>query len=163
MDCCHACFSVSLIEGERILRQMQELVLHDPDLFSEIVGRAHASKGEWEKELAMASGNPQALSDQIARVRIRCPLLADDGRCVLYQARPVTCVVYGLPTELGGTGHVCGFSGFHAGQRYPTVKLDRINMFLVEMSRELGVLRQIPAARSTEKRSIHEIVLALAK
>ena len=66
--------------------------------------------------------------------RVRCPLLNDDNQCDLYDVRPITCRLYGIPTEIGGKAHTCGLSAFEEGKPYPTVKLDEIHKRLYEIS-----------------------------
>jgi Fe-S-cluster containining protein len=72
----------------------------------------------------------------MAAERVRCPLLNSDGLCDLYEYRPITCRLYGLPTAIGGIGHTCGRSGFVEGQQYPTVNLDMIQKRLYVISAE---------------------------
>ena len=48
-------------------------------------------------------------------------MLGPDDRCVLYEQRPVTCRLYGVPTAIHGKAHVCGKCGFARGGAYPTV------------------------------------------
>jgi Fe-S-cluster containining protein len=74
---------------------------------------------------------------QLAEERIRCPLLDGNEQCVLYETRPITCRLYGIPTAIGGRGHTCGISGFEPGEAYPTVHLDKINEQLQQISAEL--------------------------
>ena len=79
---------------------------------------------------------------EMAAERVRCPLLNSDGMCDLYEYRPITCRLYGLPTAIGGIGHTCGRSGFVEGQQYPTVNLDIIQKKLYEISAEfVGQIR----------------------
>jgi Fe-S-cluster containining protein len=73
----------------------------------------------------------------LAEERVPCPLLNDDKRCDLYERRPITCRVYGIPTSIGGKPHICKESGFKEGVSYPTVNLDNINDRLFELSKKL--------------------------
>ena len=34
---------------------------------------------------------------EIAATSVRCPLLDEENRCLLYDARPITCRLYGVP------------------------------------------------------------------
>jgi Fe-S-cluster containining protein len=76
-------------------------------------------------------------SDPLATARIRCPLLDDADRCILYSRRPLTCRVYGIPTKINGKGRVCGKTGFLPGETYPTFDLDEANRKMYDLSREL--------------------------
>lgn len=58
--------------------------------------------------------DPGVIMERAAQIKLRCPLLGQDDRCLLYAARPITCRVYGVPTAIAGQGHVCGFSAFAA-------------------------------------------------
>ena len=79
----------------------------------------------------------QAEAMKAAKARIRCPLLDSNDQCVLYDYRPITCRLYGIPTAIGGKGHVCGQSNFAAGASYPTVHLDKIQERLDRLSVEI--------------------------
>ena len=56
--------------------------------------------------------------------------------CDLYEHRPITCRLYGIPTSIGGVGHTCGKSGFVEGKQYPTVNLDLIQKKLYDIAAE---------------------------
>ena len=94
--------------------------------------------------------------EEAARIKCRCPLLGDDDRCLLYQARPITCRLYGVPTAIAGQGHVCGFAAFEKGKSYPTVYLDEIQSRLEDLSREIG------RAVNSRFRELHEVYVPLS-
>ena len=73
----------------------------------------------------------------MAEYRVPCPLLNDSNLCDLYDDRPITCRLYGVPTAIGGQGHTCGLSAFEPGKTYPTVNLDAIQNRLFEISNDL--------------------------
>jgi len=73
----------------------------------------------------------------MAEERVRCPLLNDDDMCDLYEYRPITCRLYGIPISIGGASHTCGLSAFAEGKQYPTVNLEKIQNKLYEISVEL--------------------------
>jgi Fe-S-cluster containining protein len=84
-------------------------------------------------------GKPEAeILENMAAQRVRCPALGEDDRCAIYEARPLTCRIYGVPTVIGGKAHTCGISGFEEGKSYPTVKLDAIYQRLYDISFELA-------------------------
>jgi hypothetical protein len=64
--------------------------------------------------------------------------------CELYDHRPITCRLYGIPTSIGGKGRTCSLSKFEGGKTYPTVDIDKIHGRLQEISGEL--LRDIASA-----------------
>lgn len=126
-DCCHAVFDVSLIEAVNLFRFFNTLPVEERKA---IVEASDNALGQWRE--ITDGGNDPALA------RIRCPLLADNGECRCYEARPVNCRTYGIPTEIHGKGHVCGLSGFAPGVSYPTVNLLQIQEALYRFSVDLA-------------------------
>jgi len=142
-DCCHALFDVSLVEALYLNTAFHERFPKGParerilDL-ADAADRAHYKL----KRKAVKAGEKgvatEAILADLARERIRCPLLGDDDRCVLYDCRPVTCRLYGVPLEIGGKAHSCGKSGFAPGGAYPTVKVEILQDRLFALSGELA-------------------------
>jgi Fe-S-cluster containining protein len=58
-----------------------------------------------------------AIFEKMAEERVRCPMLNDSDQCDIYEFRPITCRLYGIPTAIGGKGHTCGLSGFAKGKK----------------------------------------------
>jgi Fe-S-cluster containining protein len=83
-----------------------------------------------------AGKNEVEILMEIAAERVRCPLLNKDDMCDLYEYRPITCRLYGMPTSTGGISHTCGKSAFVEGKPYPTANLDVIQKKLYEISAE---------------------------
>lgn len=141
-DCCHALFDLTLVEAlylnanflERFSGREKSAVLERADEADRLV---HRLKREAFKAVREGAGSQEILA-QMAKVRVRCPLLDDEGACVMYDKRPVTCRIYGVPTAIGGQAHTCGKSGFEQGKAYPTVYLDRIQDKLYALSHELA-------------------------
>ncbi len=100
--------------------------------------------------------SPEAIMSVAAKVKMRCPLLDDEDRCLMYEARPITCRLYGVPTAIGGQGHVCGFSAFEKGRPYPTVHMDKMQARLEDLSKEIAT-----AAKSRFK-ELHEVYVPLS-
>lgn len=72
-DCCHQTFRISEIEGESMKLALAEL----PDQTrQDILRRARAYEPD---------------------TRTPCPVLSEEGRCRLYEARPRICRKYGIP------------------------------------------------------------------
>lgn len=126
-DCCHAVFDVSLAEAVNLQACFQQL---GPGVRRQISEAAHEAHQAWNQ--AMDSRFDSSL------VRIRCPLLDEQGICLCYEARPVNCRTYGIPTVIDGKGHVCGFSGFEPGKTYPTVNLASLQRILHDLSVRLA-------------------------
>lgn len=126
-DCCHAVFDVSLVEAHAMQRCLQGLSTAEREAVRQL---AILALRQWQ-ELAEQGGD-------LTRARIRCPLLDDQGGCRCYEVRPVNCRTYGIPTVIGGRGHVCGFSGFAPGLSYPTVNLEQVQRLLFDFSVRLA-------------------------
>ena len=141
-DCCHALFDLTLVEalflnqafGARFSGRERTRVLERADEADRLV---HRLKRDAYK--AVQEGKPaQEILLQMSKIKVRCPLLDDEGLCVMYDMRPVTCRIYGVPTAIGGEAHTCGKSAFEPGKPYPTVYLDRIQDRLYALSHELA-------------------------
>jgi len=126
-DCCQAVFDVSLVEAVNLQAHLQQLT---PAVREEIAVAAQEARHAWER--TMDAGPDPAVA------RIRCPLLDGQGLCLCYEARPVNCRTYGIPTVIDGKGHVCGFSGFEPGKTYPTVNLASLQQVLHNLSVQLA-------------------------
>ena len=88
--------------------------------------------------MAAQKGAPTSeVLEEVAKARVRCPMLGDDDLCSIYEHRPITCRLYGVPTAIGGEPHVCHKSGFKGGEKYPTVNMDIILDKLLNIGREL--------------------------
>ncbi|GFH62711.1 MAG: conserved hypothetical protein [Candidatus Desulfovibrio kirbyi] len=142
-DCCHALFDLSLVEAMYVKRAFEQAFAHGPQR-SAILARASETdraltrlkRGFFQKE---KNGLPQEkILACAAQTRLSCPLLDANARCLLYEARPITCRIYGVPTAIAGQGHVCGFSAFEKGRPYPTVHLDKLHARLDALTRELA-------------------------
>lgn len=140
-DCCHALFDLTLIEAlylnhkfnEQFAGSEKDALLDTANAADRLVARV---KRDAYRSLEQGKSEEQVLSG-LAQERVRCPLLDGSEKCVLYENRPITCRLYGIPTAIGGRGHTCGISGFEQGKPYPTVHLDKINEQLQQLSAEL--------------------------
>jgi len=70
-------------------------------------------------------------------VRIMCPLNRD-GRCMLYNYRPMICRLHGIPHEMRGPG--CGDFDRRSGD-HPYIAFDRTPLYM-EMARAEKALRE---------------------
>jgi len=164
-DCCHAVFLVSLAEASFIEKYLREYLLGaNRVMFERIAERAVEFRKELErleKELLVV-GNDRAASEKFGQWRIRCPMLGDDRRCAIYELRPMTCRAYGLPLSISGRGHVCGLSGFAKGNDYPTIKMDNIHRYLLELSQMVVKERELSHEIAGKREFLAEMVLRLA-
>jgi Fe-S-cluster containining protein len=140
-DCCHAIFDLTLIEALYINHRFKEKF--QAEARAQLDEKANRSdrqlvkiKRKAHQDLLDGKSEEEILAD-LARERVRCPLLNTQDLCDLYDHRPLTCRFYGIPTAIAGKGHTCGLSDFKQGEKYPTVNLDAINGRLQEISAEL--------------------------
>ncbi|MDD6181554.1 MAG: YkgJ family cysteine cluster protein [Desulfovibrionaceae bacterium] len=142
-DCCHALFDLSLVEAMYLNKLFVDTYPYGQQR-SDILERAMESdrrltrlKRDMYRATRDGRKTPEEVMAEVARLRMRCPLLGDDDRCLFYEQRPITCRLYGVPTAILGKGHVCGHSGFEKGKQYPTVHLDKIQERLHSLSTEI--------------------------
>ena len=132
-DCCHGVFDVSLVEAVNLLKQVKQL---NEELQLQVRQNSEKALADW---LMFSAGD----TIDPALVRVRCPLLNDNGQCLCHDDRPFSCRANGIPAEFNGAGHVCGLSGFDSGKSYPTVNLQHSQDLLYQLSvarggKELG-------------------------
>lgn len=160
-DCCYALFDLPLVEAMYINNAFLKKFAYGPER-SAILTRASETDRiltRFKRDLfrsEKAGERPEDIMAEAARHKMRCPLLDDDNRCLLYEARPITCRVYGVPTAIGGKGHVCGFASFEKGQSYPTVFMDKMYQHLNALSLEIQ--------KTVESRfhELHEVYVPLS-
>lgn len=139
-DCCYALFDLTLIEAIYLNYQFNKKFKgREREHLIEKSNRAdrkiHMIKRKAFKD-KKAGKNEVEILMELAGERARCPLLNDEDMCDLYEYRPITCRLYGLPTSTEGISHTCGRSEFVQGKAYPTVNLDVIQKKLYEISAE---------------------------
>lgn len=138
-DCCHALFDLSLIEAIYIKSKFDER-FKDEARSRLVVSANEADRKIYRikraayKDHEASKKSESEILKEIANHRVRCPLLNDANQCELYDARPITCRLYGIPIEIAGQGHTCGLSGFEPGTAYPTVKMEAIQQRLFDIS-----------------------------
>lgn len=142
-DCCHALFDLSLVEALYLNRAFRarfgfggprSAVLEAADQADRQATRLKRHYFQRAKQGA----TDEEILREAAQDRIRCPLLGPGDTCVLYESRPITCRLYGVPTAIHGQAHACGKCGFARGGAYPTVALDRIQDKLAALSRQVA-------------------------
>ena len=142
-DCCHALFDLSLVEAMYLNKSFIEN-FGDGEGRSNIITRANEADRKSYKLKRQAYRDSQAgvdtqtILENMARQRLRCPLLGSADACELYQHRPITCRLYGIPTAIGGKAHTCGKAAFEKGKPYPTVHMDKIQDRLIALSQEIA-------------------------
>ena len=137
-DCCYALFDLTLIEALYINHKFNRKIKgrQKADLLEKAnrVDRLiHKIKRQAYTDLQAGKSEDEILAE-LARERVRCPLINEAELCDLYDKRPLTCRFYGIPTAIGGQGHTCGKTEFKEGEQYPTVNLDVINSHFCEIN-----------------------------
>ncbi|MEH0019674.1 MAG: YkgJ family cysteine cluster protein [Desulfobacter sp.] len=159
-DCCYAIFDLTLIEALYLNHKFKEHFSgsEKADLIAvaDKTDRALAKmkrtafkevkKGEQELEIV----------GRMSQERVRCPLLGQDNLCQMYDNRPITCRVYGMPTSTAGASHICGRTNFVQGNAYPTLNMDKIYTQLQLLSAEL--VRDI----KSENIRMHELLIPVS-
>jgi Fe-S-cluster containining protein len=142
-DCCYALFDLTLIEALYINAQFRNKFSGETlEILMERCNRIDRTLFKLKKSAfkAVESGKAEnEILKEMAETRVRCPMLNDAQMCEIYEFRPLTCKLYGIPTAIGGQGYTCGLSAFEKGEKYPTANLDRIQNRLLELSMELAV------------------------
>ncbi len=140
-DCCHALFDLTVIEALYINHHFNRVF--DGPARERLLEKANRADRKIYKIKKSAYDDLQKgkteieILGSIAMERVRCPLLDESDTCELYDFRPITCRLYGIPTASDEVSHTCGKSGFVQGKPYPTVKLDQIHQRLYQMSADL--------------------------
>jgi Fe-S-cluster containining protein len=141
-DCCHAVFDVTLIEAvyinnhfnRSLNRKERRPILRRAE---KIDRQYYQIKRKLQKMYIDQGKPPEEVLSHLAEERVPCPMLNDEKLCDVYDKRPITCRVYGIPTSIGGKPHICKESGFKEGTAYPTVNMDNMNDRLFQLSKEL--------------------------
>jgi Fe-S-cluster containining protein len=136
-ECCHAVFGLFLIEAANLKQHFDKLDVQKKKDALMRCNEAERGLKRLEKKIELHGDDQEMQTLILARERIRCPLLDDNQECVLYEHRPITCRVYGIPTKIQGKTRVCGKTSFSQGVSYPVFDLDGVYRNLYALSREL--------------------------
>ena len=151
-DCCHALFDLSAIEALAIALAFLELPRQQRREARRRAGKAAAAFDQVMREAFQHQGEERLRL--LSRARVACPLL-EKGRCLLYQQRPLTCRLYGIPAAIEGQPRICRRARFQEGQTYPTVDLARVQSELERLSRlALQRIPNLPPGRRDVARAI---------
>lgn len=137
-DCCYALFDLTLIEA-------LYLNYHFKSNFTgserqDLLEKANAVDRKIYKlkrdafKKTSEGVSEEAVVEEMAKEKIRCPLLNDSDLCDFYEFRPVACRVYGAPLAIGGRGRTCGRTGFKPGEQYTTINMDVLHEQLRKLS-----------------------------
>lgn len=126
-DCCHALFDLSPMESISLALAFLDLPRQSR---REVLRRGQKAAEIFDQSLKQAFSltGTQRLA-ALSQARVPCPLL-QEGRCLLYETRPLTCRLYGIPVNVEGQARICHKARFLPGQTYPTVDLQQVQMEL---------------------------------
>lgn len=159
-DCCYALFDITLPEAIYINKKFNEdfsglersAIMQRAD---EADRQIHKLKRKVFK--ATQEGRPATeILMEVSKARVRCPMLNDDNLCSIYENRPITCRLYGVPTSIGGEAHTCNQAGFKGGEKYPTVNMDII------IDRLIGIGKDMQKGIDSRFKELGEMLLPLS-
>jgi len=159
-DCCYAIFDLTLIEAlylnDRFLNKFSGKEKND---IYEIADKTDRVLTKMKRDAFKEVKNGASELDIVGKMsqeRVRCPLLGENNLCLMYDQRPITCRVYGIPTSTMGASHICGRTNFTQGKPYPTLNMDKIYTQLQLLSAQL--VKDI----NTEKIKMHEMLIPVS-
>lgn len=159
-DCCYAIFDLTLIEALYVKDQfLQKFTGKEKNDLIQIADKTDRvltkMKRDAYKEIKNGADQLEIIG-KMSQERVRCPLLGEDNLCVMYEARPITCRVYGIPTSTANVSHICGRTNFIQGQPYPTLNMDKIYTQLQLLSAQL--IKDI----NSENIKMHEMLIPVS-
>lgn len=159
-DCCYAIFDLTLIEALYLKDQfLKNFSGSQKNQVLEIADKTDRALTKMKRKAfkeAKDGADQLEIIGKMSQERVRCPLLGEDNLCVMYDKRPITCRIYGIPTSTAGVSHICGRTNFKQGEPYPTLNMDKIYTQLQLLSAEL--VRDI----KSEKIKMHEILIPVS-
>jgi Fe-S-cluster containining protein len=159
-DCCYALFDLTLIEALYLNQKFkQKFSGKEKNDLCQIADKTDRVLTKMKREAYKEVKNGAdelTIVGKMSQERVRCPLLGENNLCVMYENRPITCRVYGIPTSTLGVSHICGRTNFKQGQPYPTLNMDKIYSQLQLLSAEL--IKDI----QSEKIKMHEILIPVS-
>jgi Fe-S-cluster containining protein len=159
-DCCYAIFDLTLIEALYLNHKFNEKFsgTEKADLIAiaDKTDRALVKMKRDAYKKVKDGADQLEIVGRMSQERVRCPLLGDNNLCLMYENRPITCRVYGIPTSTAGASHICGRTNFVQGKAYPTLNMDKIYTQLQLLSAEL-----VKDINSTNIR-MHELLIPVS-
>jgi len=159
-DCCYALFDLSFVEAYYINYHFYKKYKgREKD---DLIAKANAAdriiyklKRAAHKDFESGMGEAEIFV-KMSKERVKCPLLNDKEMCSMYEYRPITCRLYGIPTAIDGIGHTCGLSGFEEGVKHSTVNLEIIQNRLYEIS------TNFVSSMNTKYKALKEMLVPLS-
>ncbi len=140
-DCCYALFDLTLVEALYIKQKfIEKFSGMDKEKLLQVADKTDRALVKMKRDAfkkVKDGGDELEVIGKMSQERVRCPLLGEDNLCVMYEHRPITCRVYGIPTSTAGKSHICGRTNFVQGNPYPTLNMDKIYTQLQLLSAQL--------------------------
>lgn len=159
-DCCYAIFDLTLIEAlylkDKVLKKFSGKEKNDLFETADKTDRALTKMKRDAYKKIKTGADELEIVGQMSQERVRCPLLGENNLCVMYEHRPITCRVYGIPTSTAGVSHICGRTNFKQGEPYPTLNMDKIYTQLQLLSAQL--IKDI----KSENIKMHEMLIPVS-
>jgi Fe-S-cluster containining protein len=163
-DCCYSVFGLFLIEAVHLKHYYDKLPRGERRDAVQRAKKADKQLQKIEERIKQCGDDPGARALAMGKERVRCPLLKDDGKCMVYSHRPITCRVYGIPTVSRGQVHVCYKAGFTRGKSYPTFNLDNVFKKLYILScKLLAQSGQTGTERAASMLSVSKVITTPVK
>jgi len=107
--CCIGPFPITGLDARRLRAGLEQLRRYRPWDADGVIARADSQWAEMRRGFPGDADTGALGEDEVGRARLAerfarlpCPALEpDSGRCQLYEARPVTCRLFGLPVRVG--------------------------------------------------------------
>ncbi len=159
-DCCYAIFDLTLIEAlylnDKFLKKFSGMGKNSLIEIADKTDRVLVKmKRNAYREVKKGAEQLEIVA-KMSQERVRCPLLGKDDLCVIYEHRPITCRIYGIPTSTAGSSHICGRTNFKQGEPYPTLNMDKIYGQLQLLSVQL--IKDI----NSEQIKMHEMLIPVS-
>ena len=159
-DCCYAIFDLTLIEAlylnDKFLKKFSGMEKNNLIEIADKTDRVLVKmKRNAYREVKKGAEQLEIVA-KMSQERVRCPLLGKDDLCVIYEHRPITCRIYGIPTSTAGSSHICGRTNFKQGEPYPTLNMDKIYGQLQLLSVQL--IKDI----NSEQIKMHEMLIPVS-
>ncbi len=159
-DCCYAIFDLTLIEAlylnDKFLKKFSGMEKNSLIEIADKTDRVLVKmKRNAYREVKKGAEQLEIVA-KMSQERVRCPLLGKDDLCVMYEHRPITCRIYGIPTSTAGSSHICGRTNFKQGEPYPTLNMDKIYGQLQLLSVQL--IKDI----NSEQIKMHEMLIPVS-
>jgi len=159
-DCCYAIFDLTLIEAlylnDKFLTTFSGKEKNSLIEIADKTDRALVKMKRNAYREVKDGADQLEIVAKMSQERVRCPLLGKDDLCLMYEHRPITCRVYGIPTSTAGSSHICGRTNFKQGEPYPTLNMDKIYSQLQLLSVQL--IKDI----NSEQIKMHEMLIPVS-